>query len=154
MFSSYNFWSNDAKNRANGGLIEFRLTVVLVFNRIFPMDAFSLESVKTGTVLVIRTKGYLDEQAGKKVVETCLTADMGIPPTLVFNFTDSPVINSSGVSKILELFEKIVLEKNGKIAFVGLSKVTQGFFKVVGLLKQGELFEKEEEAIRSLQGNQ
>ena len=51
------------------------------------MDAFAIESAKIGTVLIVRTKGYLDEQAGKQVVETCTSADLAKPPILVLNFS-------------------------------------------------------------------
>lgn len=114
------------------------------------MAEFKCEAVIEGSVCVLRLSGYVDDEGGRKVTEVFQDACQKGLTSFVLNFTGSPVINSSGVAQILELSEILVVEKSGKLAFVGLSKLTQGVFKVVGLLKMGQLFPSETEAISAL----
>lgn len=68
---------------------------------------------------------------------------------IILNFSQAPVINSTGVAQIIELVEVLVDERKGSVIFVGLSELTSGVFKMVGLLKMGKVLETEAEAFKA-----
>lgn len=71
----------------------------------------------------------------------------------VLNLEGSPVINSMGLAQILEMAELVIDQRQGRLGFVGLNELTNGVFKMVGLLKMGKSFGLEEEATHYLAGD-
>jgi len=113
------------------------------------MATFSCQTEEQGKVYVIRSTGYLDELGGASVQQHVLDALPKGFRHFVLNFAQSPVINSQGIAQLIEVTETVVEEKNGGLAFVGLNELTNGVFKMVGLLKMGQAFSTEEAAVQS-----
>lgn len=111
------------------------------------MSNFTINTDNKNGVYIIRSSGYLDESGGAAVFAAVQQALPEGYQKFVLNLHESPVINSQGIAQIIELCEIIVDEKNGEIAFVGLSELTNGVFKMVGLLQMGEAYPGEEDAI-------
>ncbi len=111
------------------------------------MSNFSIQTATVDGIYIIRSNGYLDEKGGASVFEAVQDALPSGYQKFILNFAQSPVINSQGIAQIIELSEIIVDEKSGDLAFVGLSELTSGVFKMVGLLQMGEAFPSEEDAI-------
>ena len=116
------------------------------------MTNFSLQTDKTDGVYIIRSNGYLDEKGGAVLFEAVQNALPEGYQKFILNLTDSPVINSQGIAQIIEISEIIVDEKSGELAFVGLSELTMGVFKMVGLLQMGDFYPSESEALEVLLG--
>jgi anti-anti-sigma factor len=114
------------------------------------MANFSLVTEKKDQIYIIRTNGYVDEHGGAVVFEAVQKALPEGYQKFILDLRASPVINSQGIAQIIELSEIIVDEKSGDITFVGLSELTMGVFKMVGLLQMGEAFPSEDEAIEFL----
>ncbi|MBF0546993.1 MAG: STAS domain-containing protein [Candidatus Riflebacteria bacterium] len=111
---------------------------------------FSCVSEKVKNVFILRTNGYLNEEGGeflKKSFEEGFA--LGFQNFLI-NFTGTPVINSLGIAKVLEVAEEVVEDRKGSLVFTGLNELTMGVFKMVGLLKMGKAFPTEPEAFESL----
>jgi anti-anti-sigma factor len=115
------------------------------------MSNFSIKTEQKNDVFIIRSNGYLDENGGAVVFEAVQQALPQGFQKFILNFAESPVINSQGIAQIIELTEIIVDEKNGELGFVGLSELTSGVFKMVGLLQLGEAYSSEEEAIEDME---
>jgi anti-anti-sigma factor len=113
------------------------------------MTNFTLATEKKDETYIIRSNGYLDEKGGAILFEAVQNALPEGFQKFILNLSDSPVINSQGIAQIIEISEIIVDEKSGDLAFVGLSELTMGVFKMVGLLQMGEAFSSEEEALES-----
>lgn len=116
------------------------------------MTHFTLQTDTIDKIFVIRSKGYLDEKGGEILFEAFQKAIPQGHQKFILNLSDSPVINSQGIAKIIEISEIIVDENNGELAFVGLSELSEDVFKMVGLLQLGDTYNTEQEAIEYLNG--
>lgn len=114
------------------------------------MSNFTIKTDNNNGVYIIRSNGYLDENGGAAVFAAVQQALPEGYQKFILNLQDSPVINSQGIAQIIELCEIIVDEKNGELAFVGLSELTNGVFKMVGLLQMGDAYPTETEAIQQM----
>jgi anti-anti-sigma factor len=114
------------------------------------MTNFSLVSEKKDGVYIIRSNGYVDEHGGAVLFEAVQKALPEGFQKFILDLRESPVINSQGIAQIIEISEIIVDEKSGDLAFVGLSELTMGVFKMVGLLQMGDAFPSEKEALEFL----
>lgn len=113
------------------------------------MDQFKCETAKENEVFIIRTDGYFNESAGlavRKAIEEAFESGF---LKFVLNVSKSPVINSPGVAQLIEIAEIMVEERNCRMAYVGLTELTKGLFKMVGLLKLGTSFPDEDAAVKS-----
>lgn len=111
------------------------------------MAQFTLQSAKQGDVCIIRTQGYLNDEAGRAIRAACEPAATQGTVRFVLNFAESPVINSPGITELLELSEWLVYERKARLVFVGLKDLHKNVFKVVGLLKLAAVHETEEAAL-------
>ncbi|OQA09664.1 MAG: hypothetical protein BWY66_00464 [bacterium ADurb.Bin374] len=114
-----------------------------------PMSQYTCTGEARGTVFVVRSTGYLDENAGmsmRKAVEEAFPKGFR---NFVLNFEGSPVINSQGIAQLIEITEIVVDEKKGKLAYTGLNDLTMNVFKMVGLFRMGTPFPTEDAAVGS-----
>ena len=91
------------------------------------MSNYSLTTEVCNDIFIVRSNGYLDEHGGAALFELFKTS---LPPEcnkIIFNLQESPVINSQGISRLIEISEIIVDDKGGQIAFVGLNPVTHHY---------------------------
>ncbi|MGM0599370.1 MAG: STAS domain-containing protein [Candidatus Rifleibacteriota bacterium] len=112
------------------------------------MSNFSLTTDKKDDIYIIRSNGYVDDIGGEVLFDAVQKALPEGYQKFILNLSKSPVINSQGIAQIIEISEIIVDEKSGDLAFVGLSELTMGVFKMVGLLQMGNPYPDEEEAIK------
>ena len=101
-------------------------------------------------VCILRPCGYVDERGGAALFEVAEQALSEGLTKILINFAESPVINSQGIAQIIELAEIIIDEKNGELAFCGLSELAASVFKMVGLLQMGNSYKNEKEALNNL----
>jgi anti-anti-sigma factor len=98
---------------------------------------------------VIYTDGYVNNLGGEKIGETARSLmDEGVKQ-FVINMEKSTVVNSIGVSILIELIEQIQ-EAEGKIFFCNLTKVIAKTFTIMGLAQFAGMAETEEAAIAAL----
>lgn len=111
------------------------------------MAEFKIESAQEGNVLIFRTQGYLDEQGGVALKDACEKALAAGNLRYVLNLTGTPVINSTGLSMLLDLMVKIIDYNDGKVALTGLSKLTRTALQMTGVLNLCQNFPTEKEAV-------
>ncbi|HNS08462.1 MAG TPA: STAS domain-containing protein [Candidatus Ozemobacteraceae bacterium] len=116
------------------------------------MSNFTITTANINGVFIIRPCGYVDEHGGAAIFATVQKALPEGHQKFILNLAASPVINSQGIAQIIELAEIIVDEKNGELAFTGLSELAGGVFKMVGLLQMGDAYPSEQQAIEALGG--
>ncbi|NLI77087.1 MAG: STAS domain-containing protein [Candidatus Riflebacteria bacterium] len=114
------------------------------------MAEFKIESVQEGNVLVVRTTGYLDEPGGAALKDACEKALTAGHLRYVLNLTGTPVINSTGLSMLLDLMVKIIDYNDGKVALTGLSKLTKTALQMTGVLNLCQNFPTEAEAVAAV----
>ncbi|RCK80839.1 MAG: hypothetical protein OZSIB_2727 [Candidatus Ozemobacter sibiricus] len=101
-------------------------------------DAFSIKVETKGEVTIVHIKGSLIEEAGialstevtKKIDEGCRR--------FIFDFGHSLTISSPTVATILDLAERIVDGKGGKLIVSSLTDLNMKVFEMVGIFLYAE----------------
>lgn len=110
------------------------------------MGEFALEIEKAGGYVVVRTNGYLDDIGGEELKKSCdVLIDDG-HSMFVFNLARTPVINSTGLSMLLDLVVRVIDYHDGQVALSGLTKLTRTALQMTGILTLCKAFETEQEA--------
>ncbi|HEY9856427.1 MAG TPA: STAS domain-containing protein [Stenomitos sp.] len=113
------------------------------------INQFAVTVRKEGDYAVLYTDGYINNLGGEKIGETALALVGEGFKKLVINLEKSTVINSIGISILIEVIEKIQ-EINGALAFCGLTKTIAKTFTIMGLAQFATLAETEEQAIAAV----
>ena len=114
------------------------------------MPDFKIETAIQGSLQIIRTTGYLDDAGGKVLKETCEKLIGEGKAKFVFNLAGTPVINSTGLSMLLDMMVRIIDYNDGQVAICGLSKLTRTALQMTGVLTLAKEFTGEAEAIAGL----
>ncbi|MFO7526094.1 MAG: STAS domain-containing protein [Ignavibacteriaceae bacterium] len=105
---------------------------------------FNLTSELIGSTLVLKTDGYINNTGGEKVVqEFSKYPDV---TKLVLNLENSRVVNSIGISHIIEIVEKLN-QSNGKLVFTNLDPTIEKTFNIMGLFQFAEKADTVESAL-------
>lgn len=115
------------------------------------MSEFTIEVSKSNNVTVVSTSGYLDDKGGEILgdkIET-LISDGNI--YYVFNFENTPVINSIGLSTLLDAMVQIIDYNDGEVAVTGLSKLTETALRMTGVLTLCEAYPTLSDAVKAIE---
>jgi len=107
---------------------------------------FSLTSDLKDKTLVIKTDGYINSAGGEKIVQE-FEKHNGINK-LVLNLENSKVVNSIGISHLIEIIEKLN-QANGKLVFTNLDPTIEKTFTIMGLFQFADKAESVESALKS-----
>jgi len=107
---------------------------------------FNLVSELHDKTLVIKTEGYINNTGGEKIVqEFSKHSDIN---RLILNLEKSKVVNSMGVSYLIEVIEKLNKD-NGKLVFTNLDPTIEKTFAIMGLFQFAEKADTVETALKS-----
>lgn len=112
-------------------------------------DEFTLQTEIIGDTLVIRTEGYINNVAGEKISLLFSNNSDGELKNAIFDLAKSKVINSIGISYLLEVIE-LLTEKNGKIIFLNLDPSIDKTFKIMGLFQFAQTADSLDSALKVL----
>lgn len=127
-----------------------RLTVWASLPIMKSMGQFNININQTGKVAVITTEGYLDDAGGKIFHEKCTEIIDSGAVFLVFNLEKTPVINSTGLSTMLDIMVQVIDYNEGEVAICGLSQLTKTALQMTGVLTLAEAYSTEAEAISAM----
>tara|TARA_B100000941_G_C28182846_1_gene387977 strand:- start:73 stop:417 length:345 start_codon:yes stop_codon:yes gene_type:complete len=113
------------------------------------MADFSLSTSVKGDIVIIRTSGYLNNVGGEKVAQVCYKEIDNGKSLFLLDLEDSKVVNSIGVSILIEIIEKLQ-DVNGKIGYFNLAPIVEKTFTIMGLTKYSTVFSNESEAIEGM----
>lgn len=105
-----------------------------------------------GDTLVVSVGGYLNSLLGEEVEKVVRAELEGGGRRILLNFGGTRLVNSIGISFVIGIVEK-VMEREGRMAFCGVSRINRDLFQVTGLAKYVRSFETEKEALDYLSGN-
>ena len=114
------------------------------------MAEFKCECIPQGRAQIVRTQGYLDDAGGKILKDLCTKAIDAGNTLFVFNLAGTPVINSTGLSMMLDLIVKVIDYNDGKVGITGLSKLTRTALQMTGVLTLAQEYPNEEEAVKAV----
>jgi anti-anti-sigma factor len=110
-------------------------------------DELKVEVRKGDNYSVISTEGYINNLGGERIAEECyLLMDEGVKH-FILNLARTRVINSIGISILIEIIEK-VLQIKGSISFCQLTPTIAKTFHIMGLAQYARIFDTEDEAIK------
>ena len=100
-------------------------------------------------VIIISTSGYFNNIAGDAVLDV-FTEKMNEGSTnFLIDMADSKVVNSIGVSILIEIIEKLQ-EVNGVLAFTNLTGIVEKTFNIMGITKYCEVYESIDAGVEKL----
>ncbi len=114
------------------------------------MSDFNAEIIKKDNIVVVKTHGYLDDAGGQILRQKCVDLIDNGNIYFVFNLQGTPVINSTGLSMILDILVQIIDYSEGEAAICGLSSLTETALKMTGVLTLCESYPTEEAAIEAI----
>jgi len=114
------------------------------------MSEYKFDKQISGDFFILRFEGYFNEQAGRAVRQTMRESLGESARNLVLNLEKASVINSPGITQILELVEDFTYERKGQVAFVGVSQLYQEVFQVVGLTSMASMCNDEKTAMAQI----
>lgn len=113
------------------------------------MSEFKLDVKEEGDVVVITTEGYLNNVGGEKIAEACYENIENGKNYFLLNLERSSVVNSIGVSILIEIIEKLQ-ESDGKLGYFNLAPIVAKTFNIMGLTKYSTIYESEEDGISQM----
>ena len=100
-------------------------------------------------VIIISTEGYFNNVAGDAVLEVFNEKmDAGNTKFLI-DMADSKVVNSIGVSILIEIIEKLQAV-DGVMAFTNLAGIVEKTFNIMGITKYCEIYDSIDSVIEKL----
>jgi anti-anti-sigma factor len=107
---------------------------------------FNIISELHDKTLVLKTEGYINNIGGEKIVQE-FTKHNGIKK-LVLDLENSKVVNSIGISHLIEVIEKLN-QGEGKLVFTNLDPTIEKTFTIMGLFQFAEKAESVESALNN-----
>ena len=114
------------------------------------MSEFNTEITNRDNIIVVKTHGYLDDAGGQVLRQKCVDLIDKGNIYFVFNLEGTPVINSTGLSMILDILVQIIDYSEGEAAICVLSSLTETALKMTGVLTLCESYPSEDEAIEAI----
>jgi anti-anti-sigma factor len=112
-------------------------------------EEFSLQTEAVGDTFIIKTEGYINNVAGEKISEVFSDNTNANIKNAIFDLEKSKVINSIGISYLLEVIE-LLSDKNGKIIFLNLDPSVEKTFKIMGLFQFAQTADSLNSALKEL----
>lgn len=107
---------------------------------------FNLSSELHNNTLVIKTDGYINSSGGEKIVQEF--SKHSNVNKLILNLENSKVVNSIGISHLIELIEKLG-QSDGKLVFTNLDPTIEKTFSIMGLFQFAEKADSVETALNN-----
>jgi anti-anti-sigma factor len=102
-----------------------------------------------GDVAVLQTDGYINNQGGEEIARHAYSQLEAGARALVLNLEKTRIVNSIGISILIEVLEK-VMDRKGVLAFSNLTPTIDKTFRIMGLAQYAQIFPTEEEALRAV----
>ena len=113
------------------------------------MADFSLSTNVNGEIVIIKTSGYLNNIGGEKIADACYKEIDNGKNLFLLDLEESKVVNSIGVSILIEIIEKLQ-EVDGKLGYFNLAPIVEKTFTIMGLTKYSTVFSNESEALEGM----
>ena len=113
------------------------------------MSDFSLISREENSVVIIETTGYLNNVGGEKIAELCYKEIDNGKSKFLLNLEGSKVVNSIGVSILIEIIEKLQ-DVDGKLGYYHRAPTVEKTFNIMGLTKYSTVYSSEPEGLEDM----
>ena len=117
------------------------------------MSEFNIEVTPMSDFAVLRSQGYINNLGGEKIASECYNLMSKGYSSFILNLNESKVVNSIGISILIEIIEKVI-DRKGQLAFSNLTPTIAKTFKIMGLLQFANNYDDESQAISAFKNNQ
>ena len=107
---------------------------------------FNITKRIEGDIVIIETAGYLNNIGGEKISEVCYEEIYKGKTLFLLNLENSKVVNSIGVSILIEIIEKLQ-DIDGKLGYCNLAPIVEKTFNIMGLTKYSTIYKTESDAV-------
>lgn len=101
------------------------------------VSEFNLNSEVKNDCVVINTSGYVNNLGGQKIIDEFNIHHQKGLKNYILNLAESKVVNSIGISFLIEVIEKLN-ESEGKLIFTNLDPSVDKTFTIMGLFHYAE----------------
>ena len=108
---------------------------------------------RRGDIAIFWTDGYINNQGGEEIAREAYSELEKGARALVMNLEKTRIVNSIGISILIEVLEK-VMERKAVLAFCGLTPTIDKTFRIMGLAQYAAIYPSEDEALRAVAGSQ
>ncbi|HVT45368.1 MAG TPA: STAS domain-containing protein [Thermoanaerobaculia bacterium] len=112
-------------------------------------DELKVAIERRGAGAILYTKGYINNVGGEEIANCAYKLIDGGVSTLLLNLRETKIVNSIGISILIEIIEKM-MEQNGKLGFCCLTPVIEKTFQIMGLAQYAPIYKDEETALREM----
>lgn len=110
------------------------------------------QEILAESVGLIAAAGYINNEGGQAIADAANSLmDQGCK-TLLINLDGTRIINSIGVSILLEILEKLMDEK-GQLAFCNLTPTISKTFEIMGLVQYAAVYPDYDTALTAIVGD-
>lgn len=113
------------------------------------LDSFTVDTRREGTVWIFSTHGYINNAGGETIAKRFEEAHAEGGSKYLFDLGDSKIINSIGISFLIEILERI-LDTNGTMAFCHCAPIIEKTFKIMGITQYAKIYTSAEEALAGM----
>lgn len=113
------------------------------------VSEFNLKSEVKDECVVINTSGYVNNLGGQKILDEFNNHYKNGLVHYILNLADSKIVNSIGISFLIEVIEKLN-DTNGKLIFTNLDPSVDKTFTIMGLFHYAEKAGDVDEGIKML----
>jgi anti-anti-sigma factor len=110
---------------------------------------FNLVAETKDNCVVINTTGYINNIGGQKIVEEFYKHNENGVNNVILNLAQSNVVNSIGISFLIEIIEKLN-QSNGNLIFTNLDSSIEKTFTIMGLFQFAKKADNLNEALKLL----
>lgn len=110
------------------------------------------KDVLSDGVGLIAAAGYINNEGGQAIADAASELMEEGCGTLLIDLEGTRIINSIGVSILLEIMEKL-LEERGRLAFCNLTPTISKTFEIMGLVQYASVYPDRETARSELEGH-
>lgn len=101
------------------------------------VSEFKLNSEVKNDCVIINTSGYVNNLGGQKIIDEFNSHHQNGLNNYILNLADSKVVNSIGISFLIEVIEKLN-DSKGKLVFTNLDPAVDKTFTIMGLFHYAE----------------
>ncbi len=116
------------------------------------MSPITCNNAEKANIFIVRPSGYLDEAGGHELRKAFDSPIQKGFKKFILDLGGTPVINSQGITQILELGEALLYDQKATLAIIGLSDLYLDVFRVVGITKFAKTYPTEDLAVAALGG--
>jgi anti-sigma B factor antagonist len=101
---------------------------------------------------LIAAAGYINNEGGQAIADAANSLMGQGSKTLLIDLDGTRIINSIGVSILLEILEKLMDEK-GQLAFCNLTPTISKTFEIMGLVQYASVYPDRDSALAAIAGD-